>query len=99
MGPVGEAEGCRGPAVPVGAARHHVDLDIDACRPAHLGDRLAGVLLPAGAGNTVDTDLQAIGMTGLGQQLLGPRSEEHTSELQSLMRISYAGFCLKKKTD
>src|SRR3546814_2999443 len=33
-------------------------------------------------------------------ELLGrdqPRSEEHTSELQSLMRISYAVFCLKKK--
>src|SRR3546814_1937236 len=29
---------------------------------------------------------------------LGSRSEEHTSELQSLMRISYAVFCLKKKT-
>src|SRR3546814_6542737 len=29
---------------------------------------------------------------------LGLRSEEHTSELQSLMRISYAVFCLKKKT-
>src|SRR3546814_4634109 len=28
---------------------------------------------------------------------LEPRSEEHTSELQSLMRISYAVFCLKKK--
>src|SRR3546814_3904090 len=28
-----------------------------------------------------------------------PRSEEHTSELQSLMRISYAVFCLKKKQD
>src|SRR3546814_4364931 len=28
---------------------------------------------------------------------LAPRSEEHTSELQSLMRISYAVFCLKKK--
>src|SRR3546814_8193640 len=28
----------------------------------------------------------------------GERSEEHTSELQSLMRISYAVFCLKKKT-
>src|SRR3546814_1308138 len=28
---------------------------------------------------------------------LTPRSEEHTSELQSLMRISYAVFCLKKK--
>src|SRR3546814_13854930 len=29
--------------------------------------------------------------------LINPRSEEHTSELQSLMRISYAVFCLKKK--
>src|SRR3546814_3563477 len=29
---------------------------------------------------------------------IGSRSEEHTSELQSLMRISYAVFCLKKKT-
>src|SRR3546814_1630828 len=29
--------------------------------------------------------------------LILPRSEEHTSELQSLMRISYAVFCLKKK--
>src|SRR3546814_4493517 len=29
--------------------------------------------------------------------LVGDRSEEHTSELQSLMRISYAVFCLKKK--
>src|SRR3546814_11695553 len=28
-----------------------------------------------------------------------PRSEEHTSELQSLMRISYAVFCLQKKTN
>src|SRR3546814_1517421 len=28
----------------------------------------------------------------------GTRSEEHTSELQSLMRISYAVFCLKKET-
>src|SRR3546814_8863249 len=32
-----------------------------------------------------------------GQTLPGERSEEHTSELQSLMRISYAVFCLKKK--
>src|SRR3546814_2297654 len=30
--------------------------------------------------------------------ILTERSEEHTSELQSLMRISYAVFCLKKKT-
>src|SRR3546814_1335495 len=32
-----------------------------------------------------------------GQPAAGHRSEEHTSELQSLMRISYAVFCLKKK--
>src|SRR3546814_4141947 len=32
-----------------------------------------------------------------GKQSLWFRSEEHTSELQSLMRISYAVFCLKKK--
>src|SRR3546814_10399364 len=39
-------------------------------------------------------------MAGIIQQPLQPRairSEEHTSELQSLMRISYAVFCLKKK--
>src|SRR3546814_9960202 len=30
-------------------------------------------------------------------QCVAPRSEEHTSALQSLMRISYAGFCLKQK--
>src|SRR3546814_7385533 len=32
-----------------------------------------------------------------GKAAMGFRSEEHTSELQSLMRISYAVFCLKKK--
>src|SRR3546814_9361915 len=32
-------------------------------------------------------------------RLLQPRSEEHTSELQSLMRISYAVFCLKTKNN
>src|SRR3546814_3926490 len=39
--------------------------------------------------------------TAAGDEATGPlmkRSEEHTSELQSLMRSSYAGFCLKKKT-
>src|SRR3546814_7704038 len=33
------------------------------------------------------------------KQYRGMRSEEHTSELQSLMRISYAVFCLKKTKD
>src|SRR3546814_2265822 len=36
-------------------------------------------------------------VTTLGRGELQLRSEEHTSELQSLMRISYAVFCLKKK--
>src|SRR3546814_3968682 len=39
------------------------------------------------------TKLTRLAELGLGRQ----RSEEHTSELQSLMRISYAVFCLKKK--
>src|SRR3546814_10787954 len=34
-----------------------------------------------------------------GECKIGIRSEEHTSELQSLMRISYAVFCLKKKKE
>src|SRR3546814_7821283 len=38
----------------------------------------------------------AAGLLGVGNVFVG-RSEEHTSELQSLMRISYAVFCLKKK--
>src|SRR3546814_4646786 len=33
------------------------------------------------------------------ESILADRSEEHTSELQSLMRISYAVFCLKKKNN
>src|SRR3546814_10894213 len=35
--------------------------------------------------------------TWIGGAVIFARSEEHTSELQSLMRISYAVFCLKKK--
>src|SRR3546814_2452817 len=37
------------------------------------------------------------GTSAAAAQVSGLRSEEHTSELQSLMRISYAVFCLKKK--
>src|SRR3546814_1748381 len=38
----------------------------------------------------------AANATTSGLKIVKPRSEEHTSELQSLMRISYAVFCLKK---
>src|SRR3546814_7828557 len=49
------------------------------------------------------TNTSSIPITRLAQaspdpaRFIGVRSEEHTSELQSLMRISYAVFCLKKK--
>src|SRR3546814_7435404 len=49
--------------------------------------------LTSSAGSTVIEPSTAIATTRI-----EPRSEEHTSELQSLMRISYAVFCLKKKT-
>src|SRR3546814_9164165 len=38
-----------------------------------------------------------IKVTGVDREVVEKRSEEHTSELQSLMRISYAVFCLKQK--
>src|SRR3546814_4479771 len=41
--------------------------------------------------------LGAVGAGCVDAAEASPRSEEHTSELQSLMRISYAVFCLKKK--
>src|SRR3546814_10907801 len=44
----------------------------------------------------VSVQAQSINLLQDLQQELGLRSEEHTSELQSLMRISYAVFCLKK---
>src|SRR3546814_4437321 len=43
-------------------------------------------------------DAEAISMKPIGVSMTA-RSEEHTSELQSLMRISYAVFCLKKKNN
>src|SRR3546814_7713154 len=54
----------------------------------------AGALYRLGIGNDFLLELlQDQSRRGLAE----PRSEEHTSELQSLMRISYAVFCLKKK--
>src|SRR3546814_2908535 len=81
------------PPRPFGAAGQVdflADVRWDACDfSAHAPHRLhghapAGVYLPA--------------RPRLGDNEPPFRSEEHTSELQSLMRISYAVFCLKKKT-
>src|SRR3546814_3427323 len=49
-------------------------------------------------GEFADRDAQLVGVSTDSEFVhLAWRSEEHTSELQSLMRISYAVFCLKKK--
>src|SRR3546814_4187895 len=65
-----------------------------------LPEQAQAVRSPAGPPRTV----AAVSTQGAGQTLAERRnlaeimrSEEHTSELQSLMRISYAVFCLKKK--
>src|SRR3546814_8536435 len=82
--------------------------------PRMSGDLPAGLRMPprpapaagqAGArGTRIEQEIVQLGSERAGQRahLLDappPRSEEHTSELQSLMRISYAVFCLKKKNN
>src|SRR3546814_9172890 len=74
----------------------------------HRGEVVA-IIGPNGAGKTTFFDLLTgrktpdsgtVSIFGKDVTRMPPwrRSEEHTSELQSLMRISYAVFCLKKKT-
>src|SRR3546814_4887443 len=67
-----------------GAERHFAQIGLER-HPARSAAGRADEAQPAPAG-----DAQRI-------VLLDDRSEEHTSELQSLMRTSYAVFCLKKK--
>src|SRR3546814_8495183 len=69
-------------------AADRLAIDRQAGHP-HAGDALAAL---DGDDGGLGEDAQALRPDALG------RSEEHTSELQSLMRISYAVFCLKKKT-
>src|SRR3546814_3888101 len=63
------------------------------------GRRVGGFIAGFVVGDLVWFTLASTGMAMLAQraQMLLLRSEEHTSELQSLMRNSYAVFCLKKK--
>src|SRR3546814_1728206 len=64
---------------------HLPDLPVDAARPAGAGAPGHGLHLRRRWGDRVTASYK--------------RSEEHTSELQSLMRISYAVFCLKKTNE
>src|SRR3546814_7668236 len=75
------------PTVTVKGLRHSLHL----CTPGRVDLPLSLVMRSGSA-------LPQCGQTGpLGHNRPSKRSEEHTSELQSLMRISYAVFCLKKK--
>src|SRR3546814_8344916 len=76
---------------PDALAREEPDLDDDALDPEDDGRLEVGVV---DAACFEPRRLRLASETA--RRLIG-RSEEHTSELQSLMRISYAVFCLKKK--
>src|SRR3546814_7023879 len=89
-------------ALPICLARRQrpsVALRADAdCRVARQ-DRADLDVLDAGLDQLVDEHVAHV-VAGLGQDRalrVDDRSDEHTSELQSLMRTSYAVFCLKKK--
>src|SRR3546814_3660408 len=71
-------------------------------RVAEIGEVGVVHLHVAAAARRQVGDLGAIGGREVGIEVFEvriDRSEEHTSELQSLMRSSYAGVCVKKKTE
>src|SRR3546814_7679191 len=67
-------------------------------RPLQLSGRASGAVRSSAARKFWLCDWDNNGDFGLGRRPWTNRSEEHTSELQSLMRTSYAVFCLQKKT-
>src|SRR3546814_2585905 len=74
---------------------------VRASESAMLGEAMARHLAFPHCSTPFARDRQARRSTGKFARTMqqeGGRSEEHTSELQSLMRISYAVFCLKQKT-
>src|SRR3546814_8895370 len=56
------------------------------------------IVIPSGNIRLPSESRRKLDLRVMAAPVMPPRSEEHTSELQSLMRISYAVFCLKKKT-
>src|SRR3546814_1767691 len=83
----------------VGATRRLPDVDVSRADPKPPGTVTGRVveylLAEVDAGQRYAVELSGVEIEP--RQPRG-RSEEHTSELQSLMRISYAVFCLQKKT-
>src|SRR3546814_3954568 len=68
-------------------------------RHQRLGDGLFGAVVEPEPDSSENGELAPLSLDINGFDCAIYRSEEHTSELQSLMRISYAVFCLQKKTN
>src|SRR3546814_7271647 len=83
--------GRRSACLPASATRAGGALCANAAAPGTVA--IAAKLIAAVAKNLLGAEKRS----GAGAFSEAGRSEEHTSELQSLMRISYAVFCLKKK--
>src|SRR3546814_7133648 len=64
---------------------------------ARMGSLMLGYGLPGGIKDVIAAKPKLAFFLGADEEESELRSEEHTSELQSLMRISYAVFCFKKK--
>src|SRR3546814_1090428 len=82
------------PAVSGSGAQQTPGLDNDAVR---LLDQAEQVAAKAGGEFVAVQNILLAMVLGSGTPVGKARSEEHTSELKSLMRISYAAFCLKKQ--
>src|SRR3546814_4870596 len=85
------------PPVPRPGLLAHDDeaLEVGGCREHAGGDRAAD----HGEARLRALAVQLVEQAGRQDGVAEARSEEHTSELQSLLRISYAVFCLKKKKE
>src|SRR3546814_10337954 len=81
---------------PVGARHFFQQIAVDLCIGPHANTIIAHCLPGPRIGHP-GSDLGRSLSRRRKNKIGGGRSEEHTSELQSLMRISYAAFCLKKK--
>src|SRR3546814_4718894 len=75
-----------------------VDQHVEAAAVGHADDDVLDPVVAGAADHVVQQRDHRIAALER-EALLADRSEEHTSELQSLMRISYAVFCLKKKNN
>src|SRR3546814_6501648 len=97
QGAIAQTPGMGFPITSYQANVPQLDAEVDRVKAKAQGVPLTELFdtLQTYLGSTYVNDFNKFGRTW---QVIAQRSEEHTSELQSLMRISYAVFCLNKKT-